>query len=399
MTMFDPFDFDFHENPYGVYEALRENCPVYYNADRHLWALSRFDDVQAALRDAATFSSARGVSVEADHEMQKFLPPSGNIVDLDPPRHDELRATIREFFSPHAVAGHGARIREIVRSAIARLAAKERGDLIADFAQLVPVTVISELLGIPMDDGPRMAHWAEVMHARLPGDDRLTPPGVEAGFRLNSTFRGLIVARRMDPQPDIISQLTQVRVNGVALDDEEIIGIVFLLFLAGHDTTTQLLAYALTHLHEHPEAQSMLRTKPDRIPQAIEEFLRFESPVSMLARTTTRDVDLHGCVIPAGGRVLMLYGSANRDEGRFQNADSMDLSRVVKRHLAFGEGIHHCIGAPLARLEARIALDEFLRAFPTYEFQGPPEVHHFTGLRGILSLPVRVGLGSVPIET
>jgi cytochrome P450 len=388
LPLFDPFDFRFHEDPYPVYERLREEHPVYHNPERNLWALSRFEDVQAALRDPETFSSTPSVSVDAGHEQQKFLPASGNFVDLDPPRHDELRATIRDFFSPRAVADHEPMIREIVAWAIDRLGTKGRGDLIADFAQLVPVTVILKLIGMPPADGPLMAHLAEVMHARNPGDDRLI--GIDAGFELNAMFRRVIEARRTDPEADIITHLTRVQVNGTALDDEEIIGIVFVLFLAGHDTTTQLLAYALSHLHEHPEARALLRDEPDRLSQAVEEFVRYESPVSMLARTTTRDVEVRGCVIPEGSRVLMLYGSANRDESRFDSAAQLDLTRDVKRHLAFGEGIHHCIGAPLARLEARVALEEFLKAFPTYEFLGPPEVHHFTGLRGILSRPIAV---------
>ena len=181
------------------------------------------------------------------------------------------------------------------------------------------------------------------------------------------------------------------------MDDDEIIGIVFLVFLAGHDTTTQLIAHALKHLDTDRPWQAKLRAEPALIPQAIEEFIRFDSPVSMLARTTTRDVDIGGSVIPAGSRVLMMYGSANRDEARFENAAELDLNRPVKRHLAFGEGIHHCIGAPLARLEARIALEEFLRAVLSYEFVAPPEVHHFTGLRGMTSLPVRVHTGQVAV--
>jgi cytochrome P450 len=396
VTQFDPFDYTFHEDPYSVYEWLRAESPVDHNEARDLWALSRFEDVQAALRDATIFSSAEGVSFEADHAMWQFLPPPGCFIELDPPQHGEIRGTIRGFFSPRVMAAHEPRIRAIVQSAVAELKTRGGGDLVPDFAQHIPVTVIGELLGIPVADRVPMVGWADEMHARLPGDNHIVPEGIEAGIKLRSKFAELITARRAEPQSDIITNLTQVTLGDAGLRDEDINGIAFLVFLAGHDTTTQLLAHSLVYLNRDVELRASLSADPTRIPAVVEEFLRLESPVSMLARVTTREVEIHGKVIPPGSRVLMLYGAANRDERRFDHADVLDPDRTEKRHLAFGDGIHHCIGAPLARLEARVALEEFLKAFPDYQL-GRPEVHHFTSLRGITSLLFSVGAGTTSV--
>ena len=378
MAEFDPFDYEFHMDPAAYYAALRRESPAAFNAKRKLWALSRYRDVQIALRDHDTFASGEGASIEADAEMAAYLPPTGNIVDMDPPRHDQLRATVRHFFTPKAVAALEPHVREVVRSAIAELGRKREGDLVVDFSQLVPLVIISDLLGVPTDDRTAMVDWTWEVHDRLPNDDRMTSAGRLAAQHLHDKFAELIAERRLAPKDDIVTSLARAAIGGIPLEDDQIIGIAFLLFLAGHDTTTQLIAQSISYLASDPEARRLLASEPERIPRAVEEFLRFISPISMLARTTTRAVHIGGCDIPAKSRVMMLYGSANRDESEFERPDVIDLDRKIRRHLAFGEGVHHCIGAPLARLEARVAIEEFLTSFPEFMLVGNPELGHFT---------------------
>jgi cytochrome P450 len=389
VTDYDPFSYEIHENPYPTYKDLRQSSPVYHNARRGFWALSRFSDVQQALRDWEAFSSAQGTSLEAEYATMRFIPKEGFFLDLDPPRHRELRGVVQSYFTPKRIAGLERRVRVHARAMIESFAARGHADLAKEFAQALPLRVICELLGIPKTDERTVVDLSDAYHLRADGDSRLPDSALEAGFEIRAYFDELVAARRRRGRGDLLSEIARTEIKGRKLTYEEIAGICFLVFTAGHDTTTQLIGHALLLLAERPAERERLVADPSAIPQAVEEFLRYESPVSLLARTTTRKVTVRGQMIPAGSKVLMLFGCANRDETEFGDAEALDLSRSSKRHLAFGEGIHFCVGAPLARLEARVALEEFLTRIPEYELVGPIERHHYTGMRGIVSLPAR----------
>jgi cytochrome P450 len=386
---YDPFSYEIHDNPYPTYRSLRQSCPVYYNPRRGFWALSRYADVRDALRNWRTFSSAHGVSMEAEYATMMFIPKPGFFIDLDPPRQKELRSVIQTYFTPKRIATLEPRVRQYADELIDRFVDRGHADLAKEYAQALPLRVICELLGISRRDEEFVVGLADEYHFRYDGDDRVPESSLKAGFALRNYFDELVAARRKRGRGDLLSEMTSTEVAGRLLTDEEIVGMCFLIFTAGHDTTTQLIGHALLLLADRPDERARLAGDESAIQNAVEEFLRYESPVSVLARTTTREVMLRGCTIPAGSKVLMLFGCANRDEDEFDAPERLDLTRKPKRHLAFGEGVHFCVGAPLARMEGVVALDTFLKRIPGYELAGRVERHHYTGMRGVVSLPVR----------
>lgn len=352
-AVFDPFSRAAQLDPYPSYRTLLEDTPVYRNEQRGFFALSRFDDVQAAFRDWQTFSSAGGVTVD---ELLELTGPS--FLTMDPPRHDLLRQVLREPFRPKAVAALAAPIEGHVCRLLEELAGG-RVDVARAFARRLPVLVVCDLLGFPHADEPMLKAWSDRLLERTPDDDRTPAAAREAAASMRAYFEEHLAARRRKDGADLLSLLVEAR-----LPHEELVGMTFLLFEAGNTTTTSLLANALLVLAQHPDQRARFADGPAT---AVEEILRFEAPVQNMGRIAARDVTLHGAAIPAGSRVLLLIGAANRDPRVWREPDRLDLAREPRRNLAFGDGIHHCIGAPLARLEARIALTELLARFPDYE--------------------------------
>jgi hypothetical protein len=388
---YDPFDYRIHEDPYPTYRELREASPVHEIPNRHLWALARYADVRTALRDWRTFSNARGTFLPEEREgIRQFFPPEGKFLDMDPPWHDRLRRLVEERFAAKNVKSLEPRIREVAVGLIDRFAHAGTADLASEFAGPLPVIVICEMLGVAPEDQADMRQWSIDVHHREPGEGQVPERGMRAGFRIKEHLAEMIRDRRREPKDDVVSDLVAASSDGRPPSDEEIIGTCFFLFLAGNETTSQLIASALLILAGDPALRDRLIVERSMIPAAVEEILRLESPVQIDCRSTTREVEIEGQRIPKGSEVLMMYGSSNRDPEVFPDADRLDLERTGARHLAFGDGIHFCLGAPLARLEARVALEEILARVPDYRVTGSVERYHTAVLRGIVSLPVQL---------
>ena len=377
--MFDPFDLAGAVDPYPTYRELRDVAPAFYNASRGFWALSRFEDVRGASRDWGTFSNSEGVDLD---ELGRTVFGPGDFLDTDPPDHDELRAVVKGRFTPKAIASLEPIIRDRVRTLLDALSS---GDAVEQFAWPLPIDVMCSIMGFPQSEREWIARlYAKVME-RSPGDDSIPPESLEAAAELREYFIESAHERRSRPEGDVVTMISQSEVP-----DPKVAGICFVLFSAGIDTVASLLGSAILLLAEHPAARKLALANRDGLPTVIEEVLRYESPLQFNARTTTVDVAVGNEVIPAGERVLLLYGAANRDERRFERADDFDVSREPKRHLAFGEGIHFCIGAPLARLQTRIALEELLSRFPRYEIDEPVKRSPAYNMRSLSSLPISV---------
>lgn len=381
---FDPYTSAMHADPYPVYRELRAHAPVYRSERHGFWAYSRYDDVQAASRDWETYSYASGVDIDDTGKVAG----AGNFLDADPPLHTRLRNVVRKAFVPKLVREQMEDfVRAEVQARVARFVAAGGGDLARDLAWDLPVAVAGEFIGYPVQDRPLIRRWADAFTLREPGTPRIPASAMEAAEHAHHYFAELIAERRRRPQDDLVSVIANAEIDGEPIG-EAANGIVFLLFVASHETTAGLISSGLRLLGEHDEQRAWLAGNPDAIPDAVEEIVRYESPVQNLKRTTTRAVEREGAEIPAGSTVVLLYASANRDERRFDDAETFDIRREPQRNIAFGEGIHHCLGAPLARLEARIVLEEILQAMPGYELCGTPVPLPNHATRGLLHLPV-----------
>lgn len=357
--VYDPYTPELQHDPYAVYRRLRDDHPVYHNPDRGFWALSRFDDVWAAVHDTATFSS---VVAEANALLPMML-------FIDPPRHGELRALVSRAFTPKRISEMEPRVREITRSLL-DAAGDERIELLSQLAAPLPSTVIGDLIGVPVAQHAEFREWTEsLIETSDDGGDKLAT----AAANIYGCFSELLDARSRDPQDDLMSALVRAEVDGKRLDRDELLGFCFLLVVAGNDTTTNLILNGAHLLACHPDQQAAVAADPALLAGAIEEMLRYESPTQALPRTTTRPLTLHGTTIPARERVLLLWAAANHDEREFADPERFDVVRPIDRHLAFGHGVHHCLGAALARLEARVAFEELLHRHPAYSLAGEPE--------------------------
>ena len=385
---FDPYDHALHEDPYPTYRVLRDKHPAYWNDRLRFWALSRHEDVLAALRDPTTFSSAKGITIDA--QGREFKPM---MITMDPPAHTRLRNLVAKAFTPRRVAALELRIRAIAGELLDRLATRRTADLVEEFAWPLPSTVISELLGVPPADRASFRAWSGdlVRGAHTPdlGPARLRDAAMRAAMELYRYFGDLLAERRSTPRDDLASALLAAEIDGRALSEDELLGFCFLLLIAGHETTANLLGNALLALARRPDARAALARDPALFATAVDELLRFDAPVQGLARTLTRDVELHGRRLQAGDKVLLLFGSANRDERVFAEPDRLVLERRPNAHLAFGHGTHACLGALLAETEARLGLALLLARLPEYEVvEAEVERLHSGPIRGLARLPV-----------
>lgn len=380
------FSKEVRRNPYPMFEQIRRGSPVLHNPAADLWMVFDYDGVKRVLTDHESFSSA--------------VSPSGAtsqwLIFFDPPRHTKLRALITRAFTPRAVADLEPRIRELSAQLLDSLMDHEEIDLVADYAVPLPLRVISEMLGAPAVDYPRFRRWSDVilgLSHSVSGDENAAAAEREFGV-VTEEMRGylgeLLTQRRAAPRQDLLTGLVEASVDGVRLSDDEILGFFQLLLVAGHETTTNLISNAIVSLVESPAELARLRASPELLSSAIEEVLRYRSPVQATFRLTRRDIELHGQVIPAGKLVLPMMGSANRDPRQFQDAERFDITRDPNPHLAFGHGMHFCIGAPLSRLEAKIALPDLLARMKTIELTTkewePREAFH---VHGPARLPIR----------
>jgi cytochrome P450 len=361
--VYDPEDERTQDDPYPAYRRLRDEHPVYRQERLGFWALSRFADVHAALGDHATFSSAQGLTWDTRAAEDAGVLPM--MVTTDPPDHTALRKLVNRGLTPRRVGALEAEIRRLVVDGITRLRRAGGGDVVADLAAPLPTAVIGAFLGVPPADRGPFHDWASAI-VRGTSGAAYHAEHHQAARALYGYFQGLIARRRADPAGDLVSALIAADVDGEHLADEQILGFCFNLVVGGVETTTSLIANGMVLLAQHPGVHARLAAGPAGVAGAVEEFLRLETPVQGLCRTTTRPVRLHDVTVPAGEKVLLLFGAANRDEREFVDPDRLDVERGVDRHLAFGYGAHYCIGAALARLMGRVVFEEVTMRLPGY---------------------------------
>ena len=378
----DLFSDDARRNPYLPYAQIRSTSPLIREPRSGLWMVFDYAGVKWMLTDHDAFSSHHGPDW---------------MIFTDPPRHSKLRALISKAFTPRSVAALEGRIRELSRELLDRVAGRGEMDLAADFSFPLPMLVIAEMLGIPAEDRPRFLAWNEVLlrmsYAVVgsPGGGDEVTEYVAATGEMGEYLAVLLSQRRAAPRDDLLTRLVQAEVDGERLTEREILGFFQLLLLAGSETTTNLLNNAILCFIDNPAQLELLRGRMDLLPSAIEEVLRYRSPLQWMYRIPTREVEMHGQTIPAGKMVLAMIGTANHDPDVFEDPGRFDIMRDPNPHLAFGLGVHFCMGAPLARLESRIALTDLLRRFQHIELatDAPWPPRHGLHVHGPSHLPIR----------
>jgi cytochrome P450 len=392
----DPYDLDLDDPPHATWRRMRDEAPVYRNDRYDFWALSRFEDVENAHKDVVTFSSAYGTVLEM---MGPDMAGSGQIIFMDPPDHTMYRSLVSRAFTPRRMAALDDDVREICTDLLDGLSGRESFDYIQDFAAQVPSRVISRLVGVPDDEREEQRVNIDTMFHIDPERGMVNDVAFLARIRLHEYLVALVDRHRNDPDrfdDDLIKVLMDAEItdeDGVlrTLEEKELIEFIIVLFVAGTETVMRLLGNAAVLLAAHPEQRAELVADPSLLPNAIEECLRFEAPSPVQGRWLTRDIDLHGVHIPAGSKVLLLTGSADRDERAFPDADRFDIHREIKHHVAFGYGIHFCVGAALARQEGKIALEETLKRFPTWDIDWSGTVRqHTSTVRGYSEVGITV---------
>ena len=396
----DLFDPTFKANPYRTYAELRSEAPV-YRAElpdgRGVWLVTRYDDVVAVLKDERFAKDWRSAMTP---EQLAQIPPipevmkplSENMLDKDPPDHERLRRLVSKAFTPRLIERMRPRVQEIADTLLDAVEDKGGMDLIDDYAFPLPITVIAELLGVPVEDRNRFREWSD---AAVSGDttqeyvEKILLPHMQAFI---AYLRGLFEEKRRDPKDDLISALVLAEEAGDKLSEDELLAMVFLLLIAGHETTVNLIGNGTLALLQNPDQLQKLKDDPSFIKPAIEELLRYDGPVeTSTERFAREDVAIGGTVIPKGEMVMVVIAAADHDPERFPEPDALDIARADNKHLAFGKGIHHCLGAPLARMEGQIALGTLLRRMPDLRPKGSPESLTWRPgmvLRGLKGLPV-----------
>lgn len=382
------FTDDIRRNPYPMYAELRKASPLFHFAPLDLWMILDYEGVKRALFDHESFSSS-------------VTPPTGKAPDWlvfsDPPRHTKLRAIIMRAFTPRSIAALEPRIREISHDLLAPQLERGEMDLVADYAGPLPTIVIAEMIGIPAADRPRFLRWSEAIMGLSyaveggPEAQRMIEAHAAAKEEMTAYLPALLEERRRAPKDDLLTRLVEAEVDGDRLTEQDILGFFQLLLAAGTETTTNVIDNAILSFMENPGELARLRQAPELLPSAIEEIVRYRSPGQMMFREARKDVEMHGQVIPAGRQVLAMIGSANRDPEHFADPDRFDIGRDPNPHLAFGHGVHFCIGAPLARLEARVAIADLVSLLPALELasQEPWEPRRALNIHGPVRLPIR----------
>ncbi len=380
------YSYEFPEAPFPVYRRLRDEAPCYHDSELGFWALSRYDDVLRALHDPTTFCSRYGITLEEGNSLPMLL-------TTDPPEHTAMRRLVSRAFTPRRVADLEPAIRALSTRYLDELREQDDADIITGYAALLPMDVISKLLGVPDADQLELKGWSDALLHREEGVPDVTPIGIDAGYRLYKYFTAFVEDRRAHPGgDDFTAALIAAESDGEFLTDEQVVGFCFLLIIAGNETTTKLLGNCLLAMQRFPSERAKVLANPARIPDAIEEILRYEGSTQVMARTLTADVTLHGESVPDGDKVLLLLGSGNRDERVWDRPDAFDIDRAwPTHHLAFGHGIHVCLGAALARLEMRVSLEEFLPRHPRYEIDESRLVRvHSGNVRGYSRMPIHL---------
>jgi cytochrome P450 len=385
---FDPFDPAYFADPFSYYRVMREQYPVYrreipnHRIWPHYWMISRADDVDRSLSDWKTFSSARGTLIDTDITL---IPP--NIFNMDPPRHDELRAILARNLTPGRVAALESHVRAYADQLVQDFAGKGSFDAQRDFGHLIPTITMCVLMDLPTADREQFLKWNL---DSMSGADFTSPQALAAYAEMGAYWVEIVAERRGGNGTDLITQIVNTQLPGEDLSDEEIGGFCSLLHDAAQNTTMNMITHGVLTLGRHPDTRQLLRDEPQLWDQAIEELLRYVSPVQGLARTTTVDVELHGTTIPAGDQVLILYGSANHDENVYPGPEVFDIRRRgTKAHWAFGHGLHYCLGNAVARLEIKCALQALLAGIGEWEVdESGLQLEQLVPTRGVAAAPV-----------
>jgi cytochrome P450 len=388
MFAFDPFDPAYFPNPFPYYKTMRDEHPVYrrdipnHRVWPHYWMLSRAEDVDSALTDWRTFSSARGTLIDTDITL---LPP--NMFNMDPPRHDELRSILSRNLTPSRIAALEPQVQAYVDGLVDGFAEQGRFDAQQDFGHLIPTITMCTLMDLPTADRKQFLKWNL---DTLGGADFTSEAALTAYGEMGAYWEKLVADRRGGDGNDLITQIVNTQLPGEDLSDAEIGGFCSLLHDASQNTTMNMIAHSVMTLGRHPDQRRKLKERPELWSKAIEELMRFVSPVQGLARCTTRDVELHGVTIPEGDQVLMLYGSANHDERAFDSPETFDIDRPNPRaHYGFGHGIHYCLGNAVARLEIRCALLSLINKIGDWEVdEDGVELNQLVPTRGVARAPI-----------
>jgi cytochrome P450 len=389
----DPYDADIERNPYETWRRLRDEAPVYRNEKLDFYALTRFDDVEAAHRDPHTFSSKRGTVLEI---MGPDLSRTGQMIFLDPPEHTSLRQLVSRAFTPRRVSELEHRVRELCAELLDPLVGASEFDYVQDFGDHLPSMVISSLLGLPRADQREVRGMVDGMFHIEPGVGIVNETAMNAAAEVSRYIAGELERRRGDPTDDLLTALVQAEIvdeHGVVrrMTESETVEFAILLFVAGTETVGRLLGWAAVVLADNVGQRKELAADSSLLPKAVDELLRYEAPSGIQGRWTTKDVELHDKVIPKDSKVLLVTAAAGRDERAFPDPDRFDIHRSSQPHVSFGYGIHFCLGAALARLEGRIALEETLKRFPTWEVDhARAERLHTSTVRGYTKVPIHV---------
>lgn len=391
---------EFKADPFPFFARLRNEAPLWSIVvpdSTRVWLLSRYEDVFALFSDERFLKNRYNAMTPEQLRRQPWVPPMFkpielNMLDLEPPDHTRLRGLVHKVFTPRLVEQLRVRVENLADELLDAAMRKGEMDLIADYALPLPLTIITDILGVPRRDHDRFHRWSKVIVSvnQFNQNWRIIP----AVWKFNHYLRGIFRARRADPKEDLISALIQVEEAGDKLTEDELLAMVFLLLVAGHETTVNLIGSGVLELLQNPEQMEQLRHNPLLIKTAVEELLRFTAPVFFSTERYPReDVTLHGLTIPRGEITLGVIGSANRDESIFSTPNVLDLTREPNRHLSFGQGIHYCLGAPLARLEAQVAINQLLARAPDLRLKRRPDSLRWRQsliLRGLEGLPVKL---------
>ena len=392
---FNPLSDEFFDDPYPAYRWLRDEAPCYRNEQYGFWALSRFDDVVAAHRDWKRFSNEHGLRL--DQLTDPNYVGKQHIIVMDPPDHERMRKLVSRAFTPRAITQMEPVAHEVIGSYLDQLQGEPHFDAVADFSAPFPIEIIAAMLGVPDADRQQIRHWTDQVLFRRPGDPSPTPEGLEA-FRARDTyFRDLVLDKRANPGDDMIGDLILAEIVGddgstQCLTDDEIVEFATLLASAGSETVTKLLGNVFVLFSRNPGEWKKVLDEPTKIPNAVEEILRYWAPSQYQGRYSLAETTWHGVTIPAGEPLFLLTGSANRDEREYANADTFAIDRDIGLSVGFGHGIHVCIGAALARLEARTAIEQWAIRFPQYEVDeaGCQRVT-MSNVAGYSNVPVSLG--------
>jgi cytochrome P450 len=396
---FDPYSETFFEDPWDTYRWLRDEHPIYHHERLGFYAVSRYDDCFEVHRDAASFSSTRGVTLDQlrSATFGEVIQGQGSLIMLDPPQHERMRKLVSRAFTPRRIATWEPVVARVVGETLDRLDGADAFDVVVDFSGPFPIEVICEIVGVPPGDRQQIRHWMDSVLEREIGNPFPTEAGMESAFAMGTYVRELVADRRLHPADDMLGHLLEAEVEGddgmvERLDDDAVTQFVTLLTAAGSETVTKLVGNGVMTFAEHPAELARLQADPGLVDSAVEEILRWRAPAQYAGRFCVADWPRHGTTIPAGSPVLILTGAANRDPRAYDDPDHFDIGRVGPPAVTFGHGIHFCIGSHLARLEGRTALRELYRRWPDLQvdLDGIRYVH-MTNVAGPASVPVTVG--------